>query len=65
MSEIKIEEIARIKLESDEKLLVRLPEDAGHEQFESVRESLLKFFQLTPDRILLYSGDVEFKKVKP
>lgn len=65
MSEIKIEEITRIKLDRDEKLLVRLPDDADQEQFDQVRKSILNFFKITPDRLLMYSGEVEFKKVKP
>ena len=64
MSEINIKEITRIKLEPTEKLLVRLPDDASGENVKEVRESLLKFFGLTPNRLMVYVGDVEFKKVQ-
>lgn len=64
MSEIKIDRISVIKLEPGEKLLVRLPEGSSKEEFDQTRESILKFFNIMPDKLLLYAGEVEFKKVR-
>ena len=62
--EIKIKEIAKIKLEPSEKLLVKVPDGSNAENIEEVRKSILKFFNIMPDRLLVYAGDVEFKKVQ-
>ena len=64
MSEIKIQEITKIKLDRDEKLLVKVPEGTTKEEKNTMRESLQNFFAIQPDRLLIYSGQVEFKVVE-
>jgi len=60
---IAIEKISSIKIERTEKLLVRVPSGIDEEERDSMRESLLKFFGLTTDRLLIYSGEIEFNKI--
>lgn len=60
---MKISEISKIKLDPNDKLVVRLPDGTTAEEEEVVRNSLLKFFGITPNRLLIYQGDVDFQVV--
>lgn len=60
---MQIVEIKKIKLDNNDKLMVRLPNGTSPEAEAAARESLIKFFNISPNRLLIYQGDVEFEVV--
>jgi hypothetical protein len=54
--------IARIKLEKDEKLLVQLPDDTEYKVVSKFAEHFSKVFPA--GSFLIFTGDVEFTKVE-
>jgi len=62
--EIKLNDIKKITLEKGECLFIGLPLYTTMLQLTSFRRCALRLFKDSPGKIIVYTGDLEFTKVK-